>query len=54
MKARAELIANSIQSKNRNEKFYSKADHKNRLRPQANAPKAPMIVKNLSSILNLA
>ena len=44
----------SIHNKNLNENFYKKLVHKKRLKPQANAPNAPMIVKNLSSILYFA
>jgi hypothetical protein len=51
-KARTEFTTSKNHNKNRNENFYSKAVHKNRLTPQAKAPKAPIMVKNLSSIFN--
>lgn len=54
VKARKEFTASRDQRRNRKENIYSRADQRNRLMPQAKAPNAPIIVRNLSSILNLA
>lgn len=54
VKERNVFIIRRIHKRNLNENFYNRDDHKNLLNPQANAPKAPIIVKNRSSILYFA